>query len=114
MYTLNDDNIPEPCFDMQVWAKKHEERRHVQDHLIATGVEHIRVSTVFLGIDHSPTPFFLLPDPIAEADRKPLLFETTVFGGEYNGLQLRCCTYDEALAQHDIVLQKVKYAAKDN
>jgi hypothetical protein len=47
----------------------------------------IRVSTVFLGIDHG-------------FGGKPLLFETMVFGGRLNGYQCRYGTYDEAVEGH--------------
>lgn len=53
-----------------------------------TRVGKLRVSTVFLGIDHN----FLEDGP-------PLLFETMVFGDE-SELQERYSTYEEALIGH--------------
>lgn len=47
-----------------------------------------RVSTIFLGFDHS------------FGQGPPLLFETMIFGGAHHGLQLRCSTWDEAVLQH--------------
>ena len=47
-----------------------------------------RVSTVFLGLDHS------------FGDGPPLLFETMIFGGSHDEYQDRCSTWDEAEAMH--------------
>ncbi|NKB81206.1 MAG: hypothetical protein GKS05_04815 [Nitrospirales bacterium] len=60
-----------------------------------TQVADIEVSTVFLGIDHQ---FF---------DGPPLLFETMVFGGDLDQTCLRCSTWDEAVAQHEVILSEV-------
>lgn len=49
-----------------------------------------RISTVFLGIDHS----FGSGGP-------PLLFETMIFGGRLDEFQNRCGTWDEAEAMHN-------------
>jgi hypothetical protein len=51
----------------------------------------IRVSTVFLGIDHGFN---------FSGDRPPILFETMIFGGEHNQYMDRYPTYEEALAGH--------------
>ncbi len=55
------------------------------------GNDSVKVSTVFLNIDHG--------DGIGD----PILFETMVFGGEYDGYQERYCTYDEAILGHEKV-----------
>ena len=49
----------------------------------------VRVSTVFLGLDHSFMP-----------DGPPVLYETMIFGGAHNGYQDRYTTYEAALAGH--------------
>jgi hypothetical protein len=49
----------------------------------------VRVSTVFLGLDHS------------FGDGPPLIFETMIFGGEHDEWIDRCSTYDEAEAMHE-------------
>ena len=54
----------------------------------ATEIGEIRVSTVFLGIDHS------------WGGDKPVVFETMIFGGEHDQYQDRCCTWVEAEAMH--------------
>ena len=54
-----------------------------------TWVNQVEVSTVFLGLDHSPG-----------GDGPPLLFETMIFGGANNEAQWRYSTWDEAEAGH--------------
>lgn len=49
----------------------------------------IKVSTVFLCIDHR---FF--------GEGKPVVFETMIFGGEHDGAQDRYTTYNKALDGH--------------
>lgn len=48
----------------------------------------VRVSTIFLGMDHSM------------GDGPPLLFETMIFGGEHDQYQRRYTTYEEAQEGH--------------
>ena len=50
--------------------------------------EEVCVSTVFLGIDHG------------FGSDKPILFETMIFGGEYNDRQWRYASYGEAKRGH--------------
>src|SRR5258706_9757272 len=49
----------------------------------------VRVSTVFLGVDHR-----------FGSGGLPLLFETMIFGGEHDGYQVRTCTWHEAEEAH--------------
>lgn len=54
------------------------------------------ISTVFLGLDH------------AFGDQEgPILFETMIFDGEFDGFQRRYKTYDEALQGHNEALNMV-------
>ena len=53
-----------------------------------TSVDKIGVSTVFLGLDHSWGGY------------RPLLFETMIFGGEYDMYLERYTTYSEAVDGH--------------
>ena len=53
------------------------------------GDEEIRVSTVFLGLDHNHSQ-----------EGPPILFETMIFGGEHDQSQWRYWTFDEALQGH--------------
>ena len=59
-------------------------------------ISFIKVSTVFLGIDHN----FM--------GGRPLLFETMVFGHHtLSGLQLRYVTWKEAEKSHDKIVKKL-------
>lgn len=60
-------------------------------------VEGVKVSTVFLGLDHR----------FGDGGR-PVLFETHVFGGAYDGCGDRYCTWEEAEAGHDKWVAKVQ------
>lgn len=75
------------------WAKQLETagNRVARTHLGASDV-----STIFLGIDHS------------YGEGRPILFETMVFNGKLDGEQERCSTWDEAMAQHIAMCQRVK------
>lgn len=73
--------------DVLEWADWFENNRmcwHLVDHHAD-----VRVSTVFLGLDHS----FGLQDG-------PILFETMIFGGPHDGYQKRYRTTEEAKKGH--------------
>jgi len=59
-----------------------------------------KVSTVFLGIDHS----FV-------GGGRPILFETMVFGGPLDEEMDRYCTMDQAEDGHDRMVQRCKDAS---
>lgn len=61
-----------------------------------TNIENIEISTVFLGLDHSYD------------NGPPLLFETMIFGGDFDQMFWRYSTYDEAEIGHNDVIRKVK------
>lgn len=95
-YILDDQGVPVKEPNLTKWAKwfEDDEVRRVA----ATDLDDdIRVSTVFLGIDHR---FGGTGDPI--------LYETMIFGGEHNDYQTRCCTKGEALKQHEEAVALVK------
>jgi hypothetical protein len=54
----------------------------------------VQVSTVFLGLDHN-----------FGFGRKPLLFETMIFGGKHDQYQERYSTYKEAEKGHAVALE---------
>jgi len=56
----------------------------------------IRVSTVFLGLDHR-----------YHSSGLPILFETMIFGGDYDNYQARYVDYESALAGHQKAIEKV-------
>lgn len=60
-----------------------------------TFIEGVRVSTVFLGLDHN---WF---------GGVPLLFETMTFVQGIGEWQDRCSTYDQAEAMHQVMCDKV-------
>ena len=67
------------------WAEKFElGKNHVANDLVGES----RISTVWLGLDHS---FF---------DGPPLIFETMVFGGKHDMFQKRYCTEEQAKEGH--------------
>jgi hypothetical protein len=85
--------VPEP--DLMRWGSWFEQG----DRIVAlTGNDQIRVSTVFLAVDHN----FGLGER-----SKPILFETMVFGGEYDGEMERYCTWEEAEYGHKAYVERV-------
>jgi hypothetical protein len=62
-------------------------------------VPSVRVSTVFLGLDHG----FGVSDPV--------LFESMVFGGPLDETQRRYCTWDEASRGHDELVTEARKAS---
>lgn len=94
-YILDEDNDPVREDDIVKWAEWMEgNRARIVD---STHIGSWRVSTVFLGTDHS----FVEGEP-------PVLFETMVFGGPLDGEQERYYTWDLAEAGHRKMVEKVK------
>jgi|SRR5882724_11404959 len=80
--------------DLLGWARWFET---AELHVAHTQVTpNIRVSTVFLGVDHN---FAGLGCPI--------IFETMVFGGPLDGEQERYSTWEEAESGHEAMLKRV-------
>jgi hypothetical protein len=81
--------------DPETWAVALSKTdRHVADEMVGD----VRISTVFLGIDHN------------FGGGIPLLFETMVFGGELDQSQDRYSTWNEAEAGHKVWVDRVKQA----
>ena len=55
----------------------------------------VRVSTVFLGLDHSWN------------GPPPVLFETMCFGGKWDEYMWRYHTWDEAIAGHQAIMESI-------
>lgn len=92
-YILNESQIPVPCDDLMKWGKWFE----VSDrHVAQDKVGNIRISTVFLGLDHS------------FGHGPPLLYETMIFGGPDDGYQTRASTRGEAIEQHSEAVAMVR------
>jgi hypothetical protein len=64
---------------------------------IRMGKTLVRISTVFLGLDQN----FLTSGP-------PILFETMVFGGPYNGLTRRYPTWSRSVRGHRKIVKLLK------
>jgi len=83
---------PKKVDDILEWAKSFETQSRIVEQ---TNIGDIKVSTVFLGIDHSFNR------------GKPILFETMIFGGDEDGYQERYSTWDEAVDGHKFACEKV-------
>jgi hypothetical protein len=94
-YILNDKGEPIHVTDVMEWARwfgQGSEQRIVAQNKLGS----VMISTVFLGLDHSFT-----------SSGPPLLYETMIFGGEHDGYQTRCSTYEQAVEMHKVALAKV-------
>jgi len=91
-YVLNGKEVV-PCSDLIEWAKWIEsaDREVARD-----DIGDVRISTVFLGLDHS------------FGEGPPLLFETMVFGGPQDQKMDRYSTWEEAEEGHKKMLKKQK------
>uniref|UniRef100_A0A6M3LRW0 Uncharacterized protein n=1 Tax=viral metagenome TaxID=1070528 RepID=A0A6M3LRW0_9ZZZZ len=93
MHYILDGHKTKQCDDLLIWAKWFEKaERHVADDTI----DGVRISTVFLGLDHQ------------YGQGPPLLFETMVFGGPNDQDQLRYSSWDEAEKGHAEILEREK------
>lgn len=94
-YVLDEKNQPKP-------ATSDEFGRFMRDNAIRKVVgrtelaDGVQVSTVFLGLDH------------AWGGGRPLLFETLIFDGQYDGHMWRYSTRDEAIVGHLAVLDAIR------
>jgi hypothetical protein len=88
---------------IQEWARfmGNAERRLRVTELVATlddtFLETVFISTIFLGLNTG-------------ANDHPAFFETMVFGGVSNALCVRSATYEDALKNHEHVIDKVGQA----
>jgi len=67
------------------------------DHYIVAlnNIGNVKISTVFLRIDHQ------------YGDGPPILFETMIFGGQYDDYQQRYSTWEEAASGHRVAVALV-------
>ena len=96
LYIL-DGKTPVPCFDITKWGSQSNGDKIVGKDQFGD----VSVSTVFLGMDHSFN------------GGTPVLFETMIFGGEYDQYQERYCTWDEAERGHKIACELFNKIAID-
>lgn len=86
-YVLDEHGEPQPEPDIRKWAQWYENcERHILYDELPSGV---KVSTVFLGLDHN----FGMKGP-------PVLWETMIFGGPHNHYQDRYTSKSEAIKGH--------------
>jgi hypothetical protein len=98
-YILDADHNAKPA-ELMEWAKFFEDmskRRVANDH-----IGDVRVSTVFLGLDHS------------FGEGPPLIFETLIFGGPLDQEMWRYSTWDEAVEGHQHAVDLVREQSKSN
>jgi hypothetical protein len=98
-YKLNPDHSVEPVDDVITWAKLFQLDRQLADTSIPQEIgPPIRVSTVFLGLDHG------------HCEKHPLIFESMVFGGGalLDGECERYCTWEAAMAGHEQMVARVR------
>jgi hypothetical protein len=88
-----DGRTPVQC-DMETWAQMMESPAR---QVASEEIEGVRVSTVFLGLDHN---FF--------GNGPPLLFETMTFSDTFGEIQWRCSTYLHAEEMHRTVVELVR------
>ncbi len=90
---INKKPVAEP--DLLAWAGWFET---AERHVAKDQLGDVKVSTVFLGVDHS------------FGHGPPLLFETMVFGGSLDQEMNRYSTWEQAEAGHREMLRRVKEA----
>lgn len=98
-YVLDDAGNPVPEPDLMKWGKAFEtmNRQVARDE-----IGDARISTVFLGLDHSFD------------GGNPVLFETMVFGGKFDQECDRYFTRQEALKGHAAWVERVKSAGAED
>ena len=96
-YYILDGHNPVPCNDLMEWGKWMGIANRIVSQEKVNGA---KVSTIFLGIDHS----------FGGPNAAPKLFETMIFGGPYDGYQRRCMFWNEAEAMHKGAVEMVKRA----
>lgn len=87
-------HTPVPCHGLREWATWFESFNR---HVALDYYRGIRISTVFLGLDHR-----------FGGVGRPILFESMAFGGVLDQQERRYCTWDEAVEGHAQLLQDVK------
>jgi hypothetical protein len=94
------DRSGQPIYDVLEWDRKCEDidSRRVGLDEVVCGDEQVRVSTVFLGLDHQ------------WGDGPPLIFETMVFGSAVDQWQCRYSTEEQAREGHAAAVAALRRA----
>ena len=96
MHYILVDRVPVPVEDFMEWAQRFETQD--EERIVAqVTIGEVFVSTVFLGLDHN------------WGTGPPLLFETMVFGGDFDEYQYRYATGDDAVAGHGVAAGMVEH-----
>jgi hypothetical protein len=94
LYIVDEQGEVVPCADVLEWGRWFEGADRQVGDWEEGGV---RVSTVFLGIDH---------DLVGHGP--PVLWETRMFGGRWHGEQVRYRSRAAALAGHEAICRRVR------
>lgn len=95
LYYILDGKKPIPCNQIEFLSLNQDRK------IEKTFFEGVEVSTVFLGLSHGSD------------NGLPILFETLVFGGEFDGYMVRYTNFDDALIGHSKVCYMVDKIAID-
>lgn len=95
-YVLDERGTPVLEPDLMTWARWMEDFYFDQRRVARTEVGDVHVSTVFLGADYN------------WSGGPPILYETMIFGGEYDQYQRRHHTRAEAVASHDQIVAALR------
>lgn len=94
------DTQGRPIDDVEQWSELFGARHEGDDRWWRVGNtqinDEVHVSTVWLGLDHS------------FGDGPPLIFETMVFGGEYDDWTERYSTWEQAEAGHERIVAALR------
>lgn len=94
LYILDTDGrTPKKIDSVYDWGKAREKQNRI---VAKTLIREVKVSTVFLGLDHG----------FINAGH-PILFETMVFGGEHDGFMNRYSTWEEAEKGHNVICEMI-------
>jgi len=89
-----DGQTPVECPDLIEWGQW---MQTADRHVAKTKInDNVKVSTVFLGLDHS------------FGEGPPLLFETMIFGGEHDQYMERFETWEQAETGHKVAVASIK------
>jgi hypothetical protein len=96
-YVLDEHNGVVEC-DLITWGRFFEK---MENRLVAYTeiTSEINVSTIFIGIDHRMC-----------GKGPPVLFETMVFGGEFDGYDYRYTSWDDAETGHKMMVARARAA----
>ena len=95
-YILN-GHTPVPTSDLLNWGLWMESKERI---VKQEDIGSMKISTVFLGLDHS----FSEKGP-------PLLFESMIFNGPLDETQDRCSTWDQAEEMHENMCKRARAAS---